>query len=418
MKLLLGDTANAEEKMVDVLAGASQSEDTETRDQLKQEIHRILEAQRLPSLDTLFELAAHLEGTTKLSAANLNKLSARLSEVQIPRAALTSNEKNAMGFGYWTEKHLDAERRINVRLSVERAAGDPAKLKEITGQLAPLLRDTLLAFNYSYYAPPGAQILYTNPVFVRGHDFVGGEGQARTWAPTEMYGTGWPSNGGGRLVGSLSTLPYALAEAEQNFLVPTQTQALIWGDLVPQMILSAKIPRWWNVSPAQIHWVGLHLQYGRELLAESAMDGELRAEVMTSLGLHAIPERTNQVRRLLEAGDVKNAVERVTPSELFNIARDVAPNRKGDTSCVAAELRQLGQTAKEANYAAISRAFGTPKPTLANSYEPELLNLRTFPTLMGYSSRIMAWRSWGIQHPLLGGDWRTRSVFRRRSSTY
>ena len=45
------------------------------------------------------------------------------------------------------------------------------------------------------------------------------------------------------------------------------------------------------------------------------------------------------------------------------------------------------------NYAAISRAFGTPKPTLANSYEPELLNLRTFPTLMGYSSRIMA-ESW------------------------
>ena len=42
---------------------------------------------------------------------------------------------------------------------------------------------------------------------------------------------------------------------------------------------------------------------------------------------------------------------------------------------------------------AISHAFGTPKPTLANSYRPELLNLRTFPTLMGYSSRIMA-ESW------------------------
>ncbi|HWF10817.1 MAG TPA: hypothetical protein VG297_20255, partial [Bryobacteraceae bacterium] len=42
---------------------------------------------------------------------------------------------------------------------------------------------------------------------------------------------------------------------------------------------------------------------------------------------------------------------------------------------------------------AISHAWGTPKPTLANSYRPELLNLRTFPTLMGYSSRIMA-ESW------------------------
>ena len=80
----------------------------------------------------------------------------------------------------------------------------------------------------------------TNPLFVRGHDFLGMQGANHSWRTTEMYGTGWPSNAGGRLVGSLSGLPYALAEAEQNFLVPTQTQALIWGDLVPQMMLTAR----------------------------------------------------------------------------------------------------------------------------------------------------------------------------------
>jgi hypothetical protein len=58
------------------------------------------------------------------------------------------------------------------------------------------------------------------------------------------------------------------------------------------------------------------------------------------------------------------------------------------------EIRRLAtDSPAEINYRAISRAFGTPKPTLANSYQPELLNLRTFPTLMGYSSRIMA-ESW------------------------
>jgi hypothetical protein len=59
-----------------------------------------------------------------------------------------------------------------------------------------------------------------------------------------------------------------------------------------------------------------------------------------------------------------------------------------------AEIRQMASEAPNPiSYQAISRAFGTPKPTLANSYRPELLNLRTFPTLMGYSSRIMA-ESW------------------------
>ena len=44
---------------------------------------------------------------------------------------------------------------------------------------------------------------------------------------------------------------------------------------------------------------------------------------------------------------------------------------------------------------AIANAFGTPKPTLTHSYSPGILNIRTFPTLMGYSSRILAetWES-------------------------
>ena len=41
----------------------------------------------------------------------------------------------------------------------------------------------------------------------------------------------------------------------------------------------------------------------------------------------------------------------------------------------------------------IGHVFGTPKPTLTHSYQPGLLYLRTFPTLMGYSSRILA-ESW------------------------
>jgi hypothetical protein len=346
----------------------------------------------------MFQLAEHMESIShgeKLNTALVNKLASGIGEIQLPRDSLTGAEKNAMGFGYWTERHIEAERKVNLRVAIEKAAGDAEKLKDVRGLMAPLLRDTLLAFNYAHYAPPGAQILYTNPVFVRSHDFIGAQGSNRTWRPTELFGTGWPSNGGGRLVGSLSTLPYALAEAEQNFLIPEHTQALIWGDLAPQMILDAKIPRWWNVTPAQVHWVGLHLRYGRELLAESAFDAELRAQVLDSLSLLAPPARRDEVGGLIERGAVQDAVARVTPSELFWVARDRA-TREGvaDRSCVLEELRHLAQASPgEVNYAAISRAFGTPKPTLANSYEPELLNLRTFPTLMGYSSRIMA-ESW------------------------
>jgi hypothetical protein len=389
--------AEPQEHIIDLLAGASSSEDTEARDLVTQEIMRILDAQRIVSLDTLFQLADHLESIAKgekLNNALVAKLSARISEIQLPRASLSAVEKNSIAFGYWTEKHIEDQRRLNLRSAVEKAAGDAEKLKDARGLLAPLLRDTLLAYNYAYFAPPGSQILYTNPVFVRSHDFIGNQGASHTWRQTEVLGSGWPSSAGGRLVGSLSTLPYALAEAEQNFLVPAQTQALIWSDLVPQMILSAKIPRWWSVTPSEIHWVGLHLRYGRALLAESAFDPELRTQVLDSLSILASPVRTRDVARLLEQGAAKEAIDRVTPAELFLLAREMAPQRRDAGSCLAAEINQLAQASpQEINYDVISRAFGSPKPTLANSYEPELMNLRTFPTLMGYSSRIMA-ESW------------------------
>ena len=389
--------AEPQEHFLDLLAGAASSTGLEARDQVVQEMMRILEAQRIISMDTLFQLADHLESISrgeKLNTALVTKLSARISEIQLPRSSLSETEKNTIAFGYWTEKHIDGQRKLNLRSTIEKAGNDPEKLKEIRGALAPLLRDTLLAYNYAYYAPPGSQVLYTNPIFVRSHDFIGAQGANHTWRATEMSGSGWPTSAGGRLVGSLATLPYALAEAEQNFLIPAQTQALIWGDLVPQMILSAKIPRWWKVTPSQVHWVGLHLRYGRELLSESAFDPELRTDVLEALSQLAAPARTREVALLLEQGDSKIAVERVTPSELFLLAREMTAKRRDDVSPSGTEIRQLAENSpKEINYEVTSRAFGTPKPTLANSYQPELMNLRTFPTLMGYSSRIMA-ESW------------------------
>ena len=404
VKLLLGaapagsgSSADAQDRLTDLLAGSSSTEDSDAHDQAAQDIGRILEAQRIVSLNTIFQLADHLDAIAKgekMNPALVNRLAGRIAEIQPPRASLTTIEKNAMGYGYWTDKHVDAERKINIRSAIEKAGTDAEKLKDVRGMLSPLLRDTLVGFNYAYYAPPGAQVLYTNPVFVRSHDFVGTQGTAHTWRPTELYGSGWPSNAGGRLIGSLSSLAYALAEAEQNFLIPAQTQALIWGDLVPQMMLSAKSPRWWKVTPSQMHMVGLHIRYGREVLAESAFDPDVRANVIEALAKYAAPARTAQVARMLQQGDITGAVENVTPSELFSMARDVKAKQAGpSTSCILAEMQKLSEAAPEVNYAALSRAFGTPKPTLANSYEPELLGLRTFPALMGYSSRIMA-ESW------------------------
>jgi hypothetical protein len=388
---------NVQDRMLDLLAGAARPVNNESHQLMLQEMIRVFEAQRLFSLKTILDIADHLEALAKgekLNTTLIGRLSTRSAEIQLPRASLTGVEKNAFAFGYWTERHVERQRRLNLRAAAERAGTDADRLRDARAMLTPLLRDTLVGFNYIHYAPPGAQVLITNPLFVRSHDFLGVQGTNQTWRSTEVFGTGWPSNAGGRLVGSLASLPYALAEAEQNFMIPSREQALIWGDLVPQMILSAKIPRWWGVAPAQMHYVGLHIRLGESTVAEAVIDSSRRARVVETIERLGAPARAQRVAGLLEEGNLAGALEYTTPIELVNLATSVvAAERQSADGLVREILRLQAESPDHVSAAAISRAFGTPKPTLTSSYQPELLHLRTFPTLMGYSSRIMA-ESW------------------------
>jgi len=386
-----------QDRMIDLLAGGVPEGASDTHQQMVEDLIRIFEAQRLVSLNTIFELADNLDSVSKgqaLNTALTGRLATRISEIQLPRNTLSSPERSTLSFGYWTEQHIDDQRKLNLRAAIDKAAKDPQKLSDLRGELAGFLRDTLVGFNYMHYAPPGAQVLRTNPLFVRGHDFIGiqGPNQSQTWGYTYVPGAGWPSNAGGRLAGSLASLPYALAEAEQNFLIPSHEQALIWGDLVPQIMLTAIVPRWWNVSPVQTHWVGVHMAYGESLLGQSSLNPERRRQVIAALEPYLAPGRLRKIDDLLQSGEPWIAVENVLPSEMYQLARALAGQDR--ESPLAQEIRRLAAESPAAvSPEAISQAFGTPKPTLANTYGLELLNLRTFPTLMGYSSRMLA-ESW------------------------
>lgn len=405
------EKADPQAAMLGLLAGALKPRDEQTHTILVSDMQKVFDAQRLVSLKVIFDIDDNLEAPAnggKTNVALVNRLNSRIIDQQPPRSSLSGAERNAMAFGYWVDKHIENERKTNFRAILDKAGSDALKLKEARGLLASFLRDTLVGLAYIHYAPPGAQILFTNPHFVRSHDFLGVQGSNQTWRTTEVFGTGWPSSAGGRLVGSLVSLPYALAEAEQNFLIPTREQALIWGDLVPQMIVSAKVPRYWRVTPAQLHYAALHYRAGESLLAQAAVDEALRTKVINGLMRFAPPARAEAVNAHLEAGRVPEAIDLVTPSEAFNTAAYLIQSGAADTSSpLIAEIGRLRQARpEELTSAAISQAFGTPKPTLANSYQPQLLNLRTFPTLMGYSSRILAesWESSNIYFAALADE--------------
>ena len=79
--------------MIDLLAGTSENDNSDAHNQLVEDMIRIFESQRLISLSTIFELVDQLEGLAKGEKANMaliNKTAARISEISLPRASLSS----------------------------------------------------------------------------------------------------------------------------------------------------------------------------------------------------------------------------------------------------------------------------------------------------------------------------------------
>jgi hypothetical protein len=127
---------------------------------------------------------------------------------------------------------------------------------------------------------------------------------------------------------------------------------------------------------------------------------------MDSLLRYLPASRVEWIDDNLRDGDFENIALQVPTSVLYSLAsdpalRDAAPDMNS-IEISALEARHSPELAP----AAIGRAFGTPKPTLTHSYRPGLLYLRTFPALMGYSSRILAesWESNNLYYAALADE--------------
>jgi hypothetical protein len=317
----------------------------------------------------------------------------------MPRPIFTASEKIDWAPRVYTTHH--AELQVQTDLTkVIKTPGNKQQLEAARGQLAPFLRDTLVGLNYAYYEPPGAQILHNNPLFVRSHDFteISVVGTEQFWQTPMLLGVGTPAGGGAYLMGSLTDLSYALAMTEEDFIAPENVQALIWKELVPDLLVSATLPRWWNVSPAELHAVALYQRSGEELLAASVKDEQLRAKLINILSDRMTQQRLERVGRALQHDeDLSSMLPRMMPADTFYLAAAFRTKYPGEIASWGPAGRQLEDLAhqqpSEVSLERISKDFGVPHPTLARTYGRELLNVKPFPFFGGYSSRLFG-ESW------------------------
>lgn len=395
-----GNIRRSQDEIIDLLAGPRQTtpEGERMHQEVAARIRSVLDDQRLVSLDTLLAVGDGLadKARGKQPADYVILLAGETREFEMPRPIFTNSERTEWAAGIYNNHHTDVQMRTNLPKVLKAPNASRAQIEEARGDLASFLRDTLVGLNYAYYEPPGAQALHNNPLFVRSHDFAGEtvEGIKTLWQAPQLLGQGSPAGGGAHFVGSLADLPYALADLEQDFISPDNVQALIWKQLTPELLTSATLPRWWNVSPLELHAIALYQRAGEELLVASAKDDALRNKVLAILSGRLLPRRLAQIDQELRSGQAAGMVLHVMPADTFYLAaefREKYPDEPVVWGSASQELQDLcRQHPEQVNWKRLSNDFGTPHPQMAQNYGLELLNVAPMPPFSGYSSRFLA----------------------------
>jgi hypothetical protein len=397
-----GSPRISQDKIIDLLAGPAQSgtDGKEMHRESAARIRSVLDDQRLVSLDTLMIVGEALKDKAhgKQPEDYVMLLAAQTKEFELPRPIFSNSEHEEWAAGVYNSHHTDLQMKTDLPKLLKSSA--PAhQIEEARGQLASFLRDTLVGMNYAYYEPPGAQALHNNPLLVRSHDFAGDtvSGLKTLWQSPELFGEGTPAGGGAHLVGSLADLPYALAILEQDFISPSSVQALIWKEVTPELLASAILPRWWDVSPLELHAATLYQRTGEELLTASVKNEELRNKVVAILGSRMLPQHSRQLQRDLSAGHIEAILSQTMPADLFYLAlefREKYPDQLAEMGSATQELQELSrQHPDQVSMKRLSHDFGIPHPALAQNYAPELLNVLPMPPFAGEANRFLA-ESW------------------------
>jgi hypothetical protein len=399
-----GENANlSQDEIVDLLAGPGQQSPDGQRvhQQLAARISAVMNDQRLVSIDTLFGL---YDGLTQMAHGaaigdSLLRLAGDLREFEMPSPVFTESERVSWSPLVYASRHAELQVRTDLTKVIQ-SSGTPSQLEAARAKLTPFLRDTLVGLNYAYYEPPGAQVLHNNPLFVRSHDFSTTSilGFDQVWGSPQLIGIGATAGGGAYLIGSLADLPHALAEMEEDFIAPENVQALIWREVVPDLMVGATLPRWWSVNSNELHAVDLYQRCGEELLTVSAVNPQMREKVIGILSDRMTSLRLARAELALEnPQSTVELIPQMLPAETFYLAaqfRSKFPDQAPLSGQAGRELEELSRRdPQDASPEHLAEEFGMPHPAIAQSNSSSLLNTEPFPFFGGYASRLFG-ESW------------------------
>ncbi len=180
-------------------------------------------------------------------------------------------------------------------------------------------------------------------------------------------------------------------------IAPEHVQALIWKELVPELLSDSVTARWWNVTPNELHAVALYQQFGDELLMASAKDEALRGKVLGILSDRMESQRLNPIEQAMRRPqDLAAVLPQMLPADSFYLGVEFQKRFPAEAASIGQTGQQLADIVHryptEVSWDRMSRDFGIPHPTLAQTNARELLNVKPFPFYGAFSGRLFGER--------------------------
>ena len=118
--------------------------------------------------------------------------------------------------------------------------------------------------------------------------------------------------------------------------------------LVPDLLVSATLPRWWTVSPTELHAVALYQRSGEELLTASVKDPQVRVKVVSILSDRMTPQRLERAEQALTSEEALAAMlPRMMPADTFYLAAEFRRRYPTEAASSGPAGRQLDDHARQ-----------------------------------------------------------------------
>jgi hypothetical protein len=248
----------------------------------------------------------------------------------------------------------------------------PGALDDVRSRMGPAVGEGLLGYAYAVFMDSMNDVSFSLDL-VRKHDF-----ETAPWREAKVDG--------GRVSGSLGRLSQALARLQARSIGPSDSSAFFTAMLGSAQLVDRRL-----VTRRAEEYVARTMDLGEEVLALSFLADQTAAGAMSQIDILTTARRANQIKSLVERGEIAKALRLMAPSESYALGQAYFNQRLGTASAskfvdepgaLGAMARVIsqeqGKPAGESLLASEIRQFGMPTTTRTGLSRLDLIEPEPF----------------------------------------